>query len=481
MSSASSSAAPADSLGLVPLAWHREPDNEPLAENEAVLRAIRHMVKEGQHRSELVELLKLWDPIDVMQMLVRLRLKQARKLFQWLPANPSIKVIAALRPEFRSLLMEESTLEQFRDILAALDPEDATEMLNGFPDDIAEELAQRLPDIEDIAYRAAFADDSAGRIMARKFVALPQSCTVDDAVAQIRAEAERIRKVFTLYVLDDEGRLVGSVELGRLLLAPEGATLQNVMSSDFIAVTPETDQEDVLRLARKRDMRTVPVMDAAGHLVGRVTPKQLTRIAAEEASEDLLLMSGVSGESKTNDSVWRIVRGRLPWLLAGLIGATVAASVVGSFEDQLARAAILAAFIPVTMSMAGNAGLQASAVAVQGIASGTLWSGDIGFRLLRELGAALINGLIAAVILACLTIAASLVIPIHAPYNLALATSMSLLCVTTIAAMVGATIPIALDKLGVDPAMATGVFITSSNDVLGVLVFFGMATAFYLG
>ncbi|MEP3303013.1 MAG: magnesium transporter, partial [Roseibium sp.] len=157
------------------------------------------------------------------------------------------------------------------------------------------------------------------------------------------------------------------------------------------------------------------------------------------------------------------------------------ASVVGSFEDQLAKAAILAAFIPVTMSMAGNAGLQASAVAVQGLATGTLWSGEIGYRLFKEFLAALFNGAVAGCILAGLTMLASLIIPIADPAHLALATSLSLLCVTTIAAMVGATIPIVLDKLGIDPAMATGVFITSSNDVLGVLVFFLMATAFYLG
>jgi len=462
------------------LTWHREPASEPLDDNDEALRLVRQMIRSGE-RGPLVDLLKRWDPVDVMQMLVRLRLKQARKLFQWLPANPSIKVIAELRPEFRAVLMEESTLEQFRDILAGLDPEDATEMLNDFPDDMAEALAQRLPDVEDIASRQSYADDSAGRIMARKFVALPAALTIDEAVSQIRADADRIRKVFTVYVLDDSGRLVGTVELGKLLLAREGATLGDIMNRDFIAVSADTDQEEVLRLARKRDMRTVPVIDGDGHLLGRVTPKQLTRIASEEATEDMLLMSGVSSEAKADDTVLRIVRGRLPWLLAGLIGASIAASVVGSFEDQLAKAAILAAFIPVTMSMAGNAGLQASAVAVQGLATGTLWSGEIGYRLFKEFLAALFNGAVAGCILAGLTMLASLIIPIADPVHLALATSLSLLCVTTIAAMVGATIPIVLDKLGIDPAMATGVFITSSNDVLGVLVFFLMATAFYLG
>lgn len=462
------------------LVWQREPAQEPLEANDETLIRIRQMIRSGE-RAALVDLMKRWDPIDVMQLLVRLRLKQARKLFKWLPSNPSIKVIAELRPEFRSILMEESTLEQFRDILAGLDPDDAAEMLNDFPDEVAETLAERLPDVEAVAGFEAYADDSAGRIMARKFVALPETCTVEDAAALIRAEADRIRKIYTVYVLDAEGRLTGTIAVGKLLLSPPEATLADIMNSDFLAVSAETDQEEVLRLARKRDMHTVPVLNADGQLIGRITPKQMARVAAEEATEDMLLMSGVSSEAKADDTVLKIMRGRLPWLLAGLIGSSVAASVVGSFENQLATAAILAAFIPVTMSMAGNAGLQASAVAVQGIATGALWSGDIAFRLLKEFVAALANGAIAGCILATLVLIASTVVTIADPVHLALATSLALLCVTTLAAMVGATIPIVLDKFGIDPAMATGVFITSTNDILGVLVFFLMATTFYLG
>ena len=469
-----------DASNLSGLSWHRETPQDALPENEKTLKVVRDMVKTGQ-RTELVEALRRWDPVDVMQLLTRLRLKQARKLFQWLPSNPSIKVVAELKPEFRSLLMEDATLDQLRDILAALEPEDATEILNEFPENVAKVLITRLSDVEDIAARGSYADDSVGRVMARKFVALPEDCLVSEAIGQIRAEADRIRKIFTVYVVDQDGKLTGTVEVGKLLLAPGDQPLQSIMNRDVITVSEDTDQEEVLKIARKRDMRTVPVTSRDGLLVGRITPKQLARIASEEASEDLLLMSGVSSEAKADDTVERIVRGRLPWPLAGLAGASVAATVVGAYEDQLAEAAILAAFIPVTMSLAGNAGLQASAVAVQGLATGALWSGDLLFRLFKEFMAAVINGAAAGAVLACLVMLASLFIVLDNPLHLALATSASLLCVCTIAAMVGATIPIILDKAGIDPAMAIGVFITTSNDVLGVLIFFLMATAFYLG
>ncbi|WP_209000466.1 CBS domain-containing protein [Labrenzia sp. DG1229] len=229
---------------LEPVAWTRETSQEPLETNDDTLRAVREMIKAGK-RTQIVELLKKWDPIDVMQLLTRLRLKHARKLFQWLPANPSIKVVAELRPEFRSILMEATTLDQFRDILAGLDPEDATEILNEFPDDVADELIARLPDVEEIATRASYADDTAGRVMARKFVALREDCTAGEAVEQMREEADRIRKVFTVYVTDFDGKLTGTVEVGKLLLAPDEQTLGKLMNRDVIAVSTDTDQEEV--------------------------------------------------------------------------------------------------------------------------------------------------------------------------------------------------------------------------------------------
>ena len=194
----------------------------------------------------------------------------------------------------------------------------------------------------------------------------------------------------------------------------------------------------------------------------------------------MLKLGGVNEDARPTDSVPKLVRNRLPWLLAGLVGATNAAVIIGSFEEKLEKAAILAAFIPVVMSMAGNAGLQASVVSVQALAMGSNWPGDrLIFRFGRELLGALLNGAIAGSILAALILAGSLVFDVEDPVRLALATSMSLLTVTTIAAIVGSFVPLGLNRLGLDPAAATGVFITASNDVVGVLVYFLMASAFY--
>ncbi|UUX51193.1 magnesium transporter [Nisaea acidiphila] len=280
-------------------------------------------------------------------------------------------------------------------------------------------------------------------------------------------------------MLDPDGRPVGKFKPRQLLLSPPDSPLSEIMEPDPVVVSADLDQEEVARLSHGRDHKSFPVVDAAGKLIGQITHKKLDQIMREEAAEDLLFMSGVSGDARTTDSVARIVRGRLPWLLAGLIGATFAALVIGSFEESLQQAAILAAFIPVVMSVAGNSGLQASAVSVQALASGTLWPGDVFWRFLRELGGALANGAAVGTVLAVLVILAGPAVGLQAPVQLAAAVAFSLLTVTTIAALVGALVPIALDRAGIDPAAATGVFITTGNDVLGVFVFFVMAELFY--
>jgi magnesium transporter len=286
--------------------------------------------------------------------------------------------------------------------------------------------------------------------------------------------------VDTVFVIDPENRPIGAFRPRALLLVPPDTSLSKIMSRDFSVVSSNTDQEEAALASTGAEFKSLPVVDNDGRLVGQITTKMLQRVIAEEAAEDMLKLGGVNEDARPTDSVPKIVRNRLPWLLAGLIGATIAALIIGSFEEELEKAAILAAFIPVVMSMAGNAGLQASVVSVQALAMGSNWPGDrLIYRFGRELLGAILNGAIAGAILASLIFAGSLIFEVEDPIRLALATSISLLTVTTIAAIVGSFVPLALDRLGIDPAAATGVFITTSNDVVGVLVYFLMASAFY--
>ncbi len=463
-----------------PLTWPRGPVGEPAGDKRSTVKAVKRLIK-GKQRKALLGQLAAWSPEDVMELLVHLPLKPARKLFGWLPAGPSERVLAELNPEFRAVIMEETTVERLRQILDRLPPDDAFETLEALPDEVQEQLLPQLRAAEEIANRREHAKDTAGRVMTRRFVALAEDCTAGTAIAEIRQHADLIRKLDDVYVIDADKRLLGAFNARRLLLVPADTRLGDVMRREVTAATADMDQGDVGRLADRGRLRAVPVLNRDGRLVGQITVRQLKKIMHEEATKDLLHMSSLSADAKPTDPIRRIVKGRLPWLLAGLIGASVAATVVGSYQHQLEQAAILAAFIPVVLSLAGNSGLQASAVTVQALAMETVWARNVGWRFVKELAGALINGAAAGAVLAGLILVAGQVFAIDEPIRLALATSLSLLTVTTMAALVGAFVPIALDRIGIDPAMATGVFITTSNDVLGVLVFFLMATRFYFG
>lgn len=468
----------AETTANTTLAWKRGLPGEFVRDNLPTIDAIKRLIK-TRDRAALTAQLAAWTPEDIMELLVQLPVRHARRLFDWLPAGPSHTVLAELRPEFRAVLMRDATVDRLAQILDGMAVEDAADTFDALPDAVQDRLRPLLANVDQITGAGDYPRHTAGRVMTRRLVALPENSTANAAVAEIQQNAELIRKLDDVFVIDGDGRPVGSFRPRRLLLVPPETRLSDIMSRDITTVSAETDEEEVHRIAARQDLRSVPVVDRTGRLIGQITIKQLRRILRDEAGEDLLHMSQVSAKAKPTDSIRRIVAGRLPWLLAGLIGATVAAMVIGSFEDQLAEAAIIAAFIPVVMSLAGNSGLQASAVTVQALSTGTLWAGDVGWRFVRELCGALINGAIAGAILAMLILIGGQIFDIEEPLRLAAAVSLALLCVTTIAAMVGAFVPMALDRIGIDPAAATGVFITTSNDVIGVLVFFVMATQFY--
>ena len=462
------------------LDWKRGNERGAFEANAAVVASVQALIK-ARNRKKLLAQLETWAPEDVVELLVRLPLKQARRLFEWMDIGPSAGVLAELNPEFRAAITEEATMERLRDIIDNLPADAALETLAELPEDLRDRLLPDLAAREAIEDRLRYARDTAGRVMSPRLLALSGDASVDETIATIRDNADLLRKLDQIYVIDEERRPVGAILIRRLLLLPGDALLRDVMKKKFPVASADMDQEVVGRLAARGDLRSVPVVDGEGRLIGQIARRDLDRIAGEEAEEDLKYISRLPADAHPTDPIRRIVKGRLPWLMAGLVGATIAATVVGSYEEELQKAAILAAFIPVVMSLAGNAGLQASAVTVQALATGSVWARDLGWRFLRELGAALINGATAGITLAALIMIAGAFVDIHAPDRLALSVALSLVSVITLAALVGAFVPMALDKAGIDPAIATGVFITTSNDVLGVLVFFVMATGFYLG
>lgn len=458
--------------------WVRGSPGEPREENRQTVRAISELIK-ARDSDRVLALLRRWHPRDLVELLVQLPLKRARRLFRWLPPGPAAKVIAELNDDFRAALLEDATIERIVAILDSLDPEEAAEALDELPEEVEERVLPRLAQSEAVRELQSYEEESAGGIMTRKLVAVPPQWRVAEVVDEIRRRAERIEDLDSVYVIDRGRHLLGYLKPRDLLLHAADVAVSEVMREDPIAVRADTDQEEVVRVAARLRITDVPVLDAQGRLLGRVTADELQRVVRDEAEEDIHLLGGVSPDARPDEPIIGIVKSRLPWLVAGLAGAAVSGTVVGSFEAEIAEAAILASFIPVVMSMAGNAGIQAATVAIQGLATGTLWIGDLGWRLVKEMTGALLNGLAAALLLAAMVLVVSQFVEIESPLRLALTAGSALAIVTLLAVTLGASVPLILNHFKIDPAMATGIFITTGNDIIAVLVFFLVVTQVY--
>ncbi len=460
--------------------WKLGEPGELHPDNRELLAEIDDLIS-NEAQDDVMRMLRGWPAADIMELLILLPLRKARKLYDWLPPGPAVKVLVAINPDLRAVLMQESGIARVAAIAEELDEDDAVELLSDFPDDFVARVLDRLANREALAQRLQFAEDTAGEVMSNKFVVVLDTWDVGTATRAIRRMAGLIEKFYEAYVVDRERRLVGRLKLRDLLLNKKKTLIRDIMREVKVTVLPDADQEDVLELAARHKVQTIPVVNQQQHVIGRITVEELQEITRDEAEEDMMLMSGVTPDSLPDHSLGKIIRGRLPWLIGGLIGAALAGLVVGNFEDELRRAAILATFIPVVMAMAGNAGIQASTVTVQGLASGNLWTGDVGRRIAKEFFGSIINGAVVAMLLIALVLVVALFVSIHEPQRLAVAAGLSVAIVTTLAATLGSTVPLVLDHFDIDPAVATGVFITTGNDILSVLVYFAIASAVYLG
>lgn len=460
--------------------WVRGEPGELAPESRELLAGIEELVRDDAPERVLA-IIGDWPPGDVMELMIHLPIRLARRLHGWLPPETAAEVLSEVSQDLRANLVQDTDIARIAEIIEGLDEDDAVELLDDLPDPMAERVLAQLTDSRDIRERLEFEEDTAGEVMTNKFVAVLDEWDVRTATRAVRKMAKAIETFYEVYVVNESRQLVGRLQLRDLLLNKKKTMIRDIMREVPVFVHPDADQEDVLELARMYDVQTIPVVDAGRHVIGRITVEELQEIVRDEAEEDIMLMSGLAPDALPDDSVGRIIRGRLPWLAGGLIGAVLAGAVVGSFEDQLKQAAILASFIPVVMAMAGNAGIQASTVTVQGLAAGNLWIGDLGRRVVKEFLGSLINGTLIAVALALLVVLIAEFVSIEAPIRLAIAAGLSVLLVTMIAATLGSTIPLVLNHFDIDPAVATGVFITTANDILGVLVYFMIASTIYLG
>ena len=305
-------------------------------------------------------------PADMGQLLGHMPFDEARQLFDWLNVELGSEVLTELDSEFRALILEEAQPERLAALVDQLDTDDATDVLGDLPDEVAHKVLPSLEDAEDVRTLLLYDEESAGGLMGREYVSAPHTATIAEVTEEVRRMAEEVEEIYVVYIVDEARHLKGYVTLKTILVSPAMARVSDLMHDELVSVRADIDQEEVARVMERYDLVALPVVDEAGRLIGRITIDDVVDVIREEAEEDIQLMSGVRGGEEPTDSVLRITRGRLPWLLGGLVGAGLSGFVIGGFEDALEEAVVLAAFIPVMMATAGNVGIQSSAIIVQG-------------------------------------------------------------------------------------------------------------------
>jgi magnesium transporter len=376
-----------------------------------------------------------------------------------------------VREEILEELPPETVAEGVRD----LDSDDAVTILEDLPKEDQAEILEQLPPIERVALKRSldYPEDSAGRRMQDEFIAVRPDWTVGQTIDYMRETPDLPDRFWEIYVVDADRRLAGVVALDRLLRTKRPVPIKDLFDEDLRPVRATDDQEEVARLFERYDLVSAPVVDGDGRLVGVITFDDIVDVIEEEAEEDIKALGGVRGEEELSDSVWTIVRSRFPWLLANLMCALVSAWVISHFEDAIAKMVALAVLMPVVASMGGNAGTQTMTVTVRALATRELSSANASRIIRREIFVGLLNGLVFATILGAV---AALWFNVT---DLGLVIALAMVTVLAAAALGGILIPLILTRLGVDPAVSSGPFVTTITDVVGFLSFLGIATVWF--
>ena len=409
---------------------------------------------------------------DVAEILEELDSDDATYIIKLLESEITSEALMEVDEDVREKILERLSPKEIARELAEMDTDDAADVVSELDEDIQQKVISKIEDEEhaaDIVELLKYDDDTAGGLMAKELVKVKETWTTAGCVREMRRQAKNVTRVHSIYVVDKEGKLKGRLSLKDLLTAPEKAHISDVYIPKVDFVNVHTDGEEVARIMQKYDLEAIPVVDNDGILVGRVTIDDIVDFIKDEAEKDYQLAAGISSDVEADDSIFKLTKARLPWLLIGVFGGLGAASIIEQFNGAMGDFIILLSFVPLIQATAGNVGVQSSAIMVQGLANDTI-DGNILQRLFKEFLLGLVNGL--AIALVGLLVTHFL---FKTPYIVSITIGVALISVIIMAALIGTFIPIFLDKRGVDPAVATGPFITTSNDVFGILIYFLIA------
>jgi magnesium transporter len=413
-------------------------------------------------------------PADVADLIEHLNPDERLFVFKLLEPEGAGEVLVEIEPPVQDRILKDLDNQAISEIVEELDSDDAADLVGDLPANRAKKIIETVGDeaFGELEKLLPFPEDTAGGIMALEYVAVKADATVQDAIESVREKREEVESLYYLWVVDVSGVLVGVISLKDLVLEPGVRKVSDIMNREVISVHVNTDQEEVVQLVKKYDLVNIPVVDESNRLVGRITHDDIIDVIEEETDEDISRMAGVIDEEIAEESALRISRARLPWLIAGLFGGLLAAVVINKFESSLEKVIALSFFFPVIMAMGGNTGIQAATVVVRGLATGDISLMNIWKRLRMELRVAMMNGVI------CGTVLGMIVSFWLSDYGLGAVVALSAILIIISSGFIGSAVPLVLNKSNIDPALATGPFVTTLNDVLSLIIYLGLVTLF---
>ena len=408
---------------------------------------------------------------DIAEVLDEVSFDEAIYIIKLLDSEKTSEILTELDEDTREKILENFSAKEIANEVGEMDSDDAADIIGELSEERQKRVINELEDTElaeDIKELLSYGDDTAGSLMAKELVKVYETWTVAGCMRRIRGQAQEVTRVHSIYVVDKEDKLVGRLSLKDLIVAKSDQKIADISKAKVDAVNVNEDDETVARIMVKYDLEAIPVVDDNNVLLGRITIDDIVDLLKEEADKDYQMAAGLTQDVDSDDSIFELTKARLPWLFLGLIGGVGAFIIMEGFQDVFSKYASLFFFTPLIAAMAGNVGVQSSAIIVQGLANDDV-KGSINSRLLKEMLLAALNGVILALFLFLF------VWVYEGKIDLALAISVSLVVVIIIAGLIGTFVPLFLNKRGVDPAIATGPFITTSNDIFGILIYFMIA------
>lgn len=421
---------------------------------------------------QLKELLKEFHYADIAEILDELNFEEAIYIIKLLDSETTSDVLTELDEDVREKILKNLSAKEIAEEVEELDTDDAADIIAELPEERQEAVISRIEDEEhkaEIQELLAYDEGTAGGLMAKELVKVYDTWTVAGCIRRIRGQAKDVSRVHSIYVVSKDEKLIGRLSLKDLITAKSEEKIAEIAKDNVDYVNVNEDVEDVAKIMAKYDLEAIPVVDDEQTLLGRITIDDIVDVLKEEAEKDYQLAAGITQDVDSDDSILELTRARLPWLFLGLVGGIGAFIIMEGFQEAFkGEAFVLFFFTPLIAAMAGNVGVQSSAIIVQGLANDDV-KGSVNNRLLKEMFLAALNGVILAIFLFLFVWATK------GEIQTALAISVSLVAVIIMAGLIGTFVPLFLDKRGIDPAIATGPFITTSNDILGILLYFWIA------